>query len=117
MPNATPQDAEIILKLYDLRREAEMRQARKYIATEFWPNTFEDLQNTILGGGDGNRYFRQVYGYWEMAAALAVHGAVHEELFLECEFEMFFAYAKIQPHLPEMRKNNPDFLGNIDKLL
>ena len=73
---ATTADAEIILKLYDLRREPEMRRARDYIGGEFWPESFEGLWKEIGMTGDKNRWFRQVYGYWEMAARRSC--ALHE---------------------------------------
>ncbi len=116
-PSADQYDAMIILKLYELRRDPELRKARDWAAAGLWPKSFADLQAIIAPGSDANRYFRMVTGYWEMAAALAVHGAVDKELFIECEGELFFLYAKIQPFLAEFRKTNPDFLANIVQLV
>jgi hypothetical protein len=113
---ATTGDAEIILKLYDLRREPEMRKARDYISGEFWPESFESLSKEIGMTGDRNRWFRQVYGYWEMAAALAVHGAVNEELFVATQIEMFYAFAKISPYVKNFREKTPDFMVSITTL-
>jgi len=113
---ATTGDAEIILKLYDLRREPEMRRARDYIGGEFWPESFEGLWKEIGMTGDKNRWFRQVYGYWEMAAALAVHGAVDEELFVATQIEMFYAFAKISPYVNNFREKTPDFMESITTL-
>ncbi len=116
-PNADQYDAMIILKLYELRRDAELRKARDWAAAELWPASYEQLQSTLAPGSDANRYFRQVFGYWEMAAALAVHGAVDKDLFIECEGEMFFVYAKIRPLLADFRKYNPDFMQSVETLL
>ena len=122
MIKATPQDAELVLKLYDLRREAEMRKARAWIAAEFWPNSFEDYMK-VMGdmASDGNRWVRQVISFWEMAAGLAVHGAINQELFLEPSVsgEMFFVYTKLKPILAEIRQkmNSPEFLANSEKLI
>ncbi|HSB74907.1 MAG TPA: hypothetical protein VLC12_04610 [Terriglobales bacterium] len=113
---ATNGDAEIVLKLYELRREAEMRKARDYIGGEFWPESFEGLWKEIGMSGDKNRWFRQVYGYWEMAAALAVHGAVDAELFVATQVEMFYAFAKISPYVKDFRERDPDFMLSVTTL-
>ena len=119
---ATHNDAELILKIYDLRRESEMRKARNFVAMEFWPNSFEDLQKTVWQmGSDANRYFRQVVSFWEMAAALVVHGSINHDLFLETSIsgEMFFIYAKLKPFLSQIREQmqSPEFLANSEKLI
>ncbi len=122
MTKATHQDAELILKLYDLRREAEMRKARNWFAAEFWPTTYDDYTKTMSDmRSDGNRWVRQVVSFWEMAAALAVHGAIDQELFLEPSVsgEMFLVYVKLKALLPEIREkmNAPEFLANSEKLI
>ena len=119
---ATHHDADLILKIYDLRREAEMRKARNFVGMEFWPTNYDDFQKTAMQmGSDGNRYFRQVISFWEMAAALVVHGAINEELFLESSIsgEMFFVFAKFKPLLGEIREKmgSPEFLGNAEKVI
>lgn len=119
---ATPADAELILKLYDLRREAEMRKARNWWLTTFWPENVEDFAKVAMAmGTQENNWMRQVGGYWEMAASLVLHGALNEELFLEGSFsgEMFFIYAKVHPFLSELREKfqNPNMMGNIEKLI
>ncbi|HKS76196.1 MAG TPA: hypothetical protein VJQ82_23490 [Terriglobales bacterium] len=118
----TASDAEVILKLYDLRREAEMRKARHWWLTQFWPETAEDvikIGSTL--GTQENNWLRQVTGYWEMAASLAVRGAVNPDLFLEPSFsgEMFFLFAKVQPILKELREkmNSPTMLKNVETLI
>jgi hypothetical protein len=113
---ATNGDAEIILKLYELRLEPEMRKARDYIGGEFWPASFEDLWKEIGMTGDKNRWFRQVYGYWEMAAALVIHGAVDEDLFVATQVEMFYVFAKISPYVDSFREKTPDFMASITAL-
>ena len=113
---ATPADAELILKLYDLRRESTMREARDYVGLGFWPQSFEEIMAiATAAGSDENRYFRQVLGYWEMAASLVTHGALNADLFDACEGEMYFVYAKFRPHLEKVRKElgQPQFLQNV----
>ena len=118
----TASDAEVILKLYDLRREAEMRKARHWWLTQFWPETAEDvikIGSTL--GTQENNWLRQVTGYWEMAASMAVRGAVNVDLFLEPSFsgEMFFLFAKVQPILKDLREkmNAPNMLKNVETLI
>jgi len=108
---ATPQDAQIIMKLYDLRREPELRKARDWWLTKFWPDTAEDFMK-IAGelGSQENNWLRQVGGYWGMAAALVSSGAVSRDLFLQPAIsgEMFFMFAKVRPFLPELREKLGD---------
>lgn len=113
---ATAQDAEIILKLYELRRETELRKAREYITNEFWPESFEGLWKEIGMTGDKYRWFRQVYAYWEMAAALVVFGAVDEDLFVATQVEMIYTFAKISPYVKNFRETSPDFAMSITTL-
>lgn len=118
---ATAHDAHLILKLYDLRREAEMRKARTWVTAEFWPKDAEEFVKVVNSfPSQENAWMRQVGGYWDMAASLVLHGALNEELFLQpgCSGEMFFFFAKIYPFLKEFRDktNNPEAFENIEKL-
>jgi len=118
---ATAHDAQLILQLYDLRREAEMRKARHWFVAEFWPETAEDFMNVVNKfPSQENSWIRQVGSYWDMAAALVLQGALHEELFIQpgCSGEMFFIFAKIHPFLKELRQkmNNPSAWSNIEKV-
>jgi hypothetical protein len=117
----THADAHVILELYNLRREPEMRKARAWWLGEFWPNSVEDFTKVSAAmGTQENNWMRQVSGYWEMAASLAVHGAVSSDLFLEPSFsgEMFFLFAKVNPFLKELReKISPTMLRNVEQLI
>ncbi|MBV9086477.1 MAG: hypothetical protein JOY79_03245 [Acidobacteriaceae bacterium] len=115
---ATAADADLILKLYDLRREAVMRQARQWVAVSFWPETIDDLVKVLSEfGSQENAYFRQVFGYWEMACALVLNGALDENLFFDTSGEMFFLFAKLRRFLKEFRQkmNAPEALLQIEK--
>jgi len=115
---ATPADAEIILKLYQLRTEAVMREARAWITSEFWPKTAEECFAVLDNPKDPhNAWFRQVTSYWEMAAALVLHGAVSAELFLDCNGEGFFLLAKFSPFLEKIRERIPGFLLKTSDLV
>jgi hypothetical protein len=115
---ATPADAEIILKLYSLRTESVMRQARAWVVGEFWPTSAEELFAVLLNPADPhNAYLRQVLSYWEMAAAMVLHGAVSAELFVDCNGEGFFLLAKFAPILEGVRERNPGFLVKTSELV
>jgi hypothetical protein len=118
---ATVHDAGLILKLYDLRREAELRKARNFMLVEFWPQSADDVIALASSfPSQENAWFRQVGGYWDMAASFVLHGAVSEDLFVQpgCSGEMFFIFAKIHPFLKEIRAkmNNPEMMVNIEKV-
>jgi hypothetical protein len=116
--SATSTDADLILKLYQLRTEAVMRQARSWVLVEFWPETAEDFF-AIFGNMSlpQNHWLRQVVSYWEMASAMVLRGALHGELFLDCHNEPFFLLAKFMPLLPEIRTRFPNFFVHTEKLV
>ncbi len=117
----TADDARLILKLYDLRREAEIRKARSWIGGQFWPDTIDDYNKIASNfSAQENAWLRQVMGYWELSASLVNHGALNADLFLEPSFsaEMFLIYSKMKPFLKELReKSSPTFLLNVEKLV
>jgi hypothetical protein len=115
---ATPADAEIILKLYELRTEPTMREARAWIGGEFWPETVEDFFAVSSNPADPhNAHFRQVTSYWEMAAAMVLHGAVSADLFVDCNSEGFFLLAKFTHILDSIRERHPGFLIKTSDLV
>jgi hypothetical protein len=116
---ATAHDAQILMQLYDLRREATMRKARDFVIGQFWPSTYEEFQSVMSSfGSEQNAYTRQVLTYWDMAAAMVLEGALHEGLFFKCNGELHFLFAKFGHFLPQTRKDsgNTEFLGNFEKL-
>ncbi|MGA7694862.1 MAG: hypothetical protein WCA76_07520 [Candidatus Sulfotelmatobacter sp.] len=119
-PTAT--DAQLILQLYDLRREAEMRKARDWWLGEFWPQSADDFMKIVGAmGSQENKWLRQVTGYWSMAASFVVHGALSEELFIQpaVSGEMFVLFAKVHPFLRELREKagDPQMFGQIEKVI
>ena len=113
---STPQDADLILKLYDLRREPVMREARNWMFT-FNPTTAQDVIDVLIGEHSG--HYRMVISYWEMAAAMVNNGSIDEKLFNEANGEHLFVYSKVQPVLEDVRKlfGNPEFLSNLETLV
>ena len=114
---ATAADADIILKLYDLRREPVMRAARAWMSGEFWPATAEEFFAVANGSDEHNAWFRQVTSYWEMAAAMVLHGAVSAELFIDCNGESLYYLAKFAPILDEIRAKKPGFMEKTSELI
>ncbi len=117
----TTADAELIVKLYDLRREAELRKARNWWLG-FWPESADDILKIASAlGTQENAWLRQAGGYWEMATSFVLYGALNRDLFLEPSFsgEMFVFYGKVEPFLKELRekKQNPNIFGNVEKLI
>ena len=115
---ATPADAEIILKLYQLRTETVMRQARAWMTGEWWPVTAEEFFAVASNPAeDHNAWFRQVITYWEMAAAMVLHGAVSSDLFVDCNGEGFYLLAKFSPILDAIREKNPGFMTKTSEVV
>ena len=101
---ASSADAEIILKLYELRTEAGMRAARQWLMS-VKVSEFESLAAIQRDfGSEHNGYLRQVTSYWEMAAALVLNDALDPDLFLDANNEPFFLYAKFTPYLEQWRE-------------
>ncbi len=117
---ATAQDAELILKLYELRTEATMRKARHFTIMEFFPQSMADVQALFADREhpELNAYFRQATSYWEMAAAMVNHGAIDRELFFDTNGEFFAIWAKIGHLIEDLRKFfGPQYLVSLEKLV
>jgi hypothetical protein len=113
----TFQDAEIILKLYDLRREEKMRKARHWFQTKFKATSVDEFQKQTATG-EANAYFRNVINYWEMASMFVSRGILNEEMFFETCGEMLSVWEKVKPFLEDVRKNrkNPLFLRYTEEI-
>jgi hypothetical protein len=115
---ANSEDARLVLKLYELRTESVMREARAWATDIFWPESAQEVLDVFAEmGSQENHYLRQVTSYWEMAAAFVLHGALSQELFVECNSEPFFLYAKFEPLLEGIRKMRPSFLIKTGDLI
>lgn len=114
----TAEDADLCMKLYDLRREEEMRKAREFVNFQFQPKSADDVLKLMMAfGTKENAWARQVFSYWENAASLVVNDVIHPALFLPWNGEMVFVYAKYSPFLKEMRKQMemPTFWSGVEK--
>src|ERR1700722_17434884 len=115
---ATAADGELILKLYELRTETVMRQARAWMTGDFWPASAADffaIQND--SGSQQNAWLRQVVTYWEMAASLVLHGALSADLFVDCNPEPFYILTKLAPFLPDIHAKIPTYFSKTLKLI
>ena len=119
MERAGYQDIDLILKLYELRREPTMRQARSYVGGKFAPKSAEEMVAIVKAGTPESGYMLQVYGYWDMVAAFVHDGPLNERLVYDTCQEMYFQYAKIQPYLAEFRRlmNLPEWMRGIERLV
>jgi hypothetical protein len=110
------EEASLILKLYDLRREPVMRQARSWFFS-FNPQSPQDFLEVLTSDKSG--YYRMVISYWDMAASLVNNGAIDAQMFNEANGEHIFVYARIEPFLADLRREmgNPDFLAPLEKLV
>ena len=118
----TPMDAQLILHLYDLRREPEMRKARNWWFGSFWPNSADDFMKVAFTpGSQENNWLRQVHGYWSMAASFVQQGALNADMFLQpaVSGEMFIMLAKVHPFLKDLREKagDPEMFGTIEKVI
>lgn len=110
-------DAELVLRLYDLRRESVMRQSRSALM-QFLPRTWEDVHAVTQPAHPMNAAWRQVASYWEMAYGMARFGIVNPDYLAENGGEGFFLFAKVQPHLERYRKEiSPYAFQNVEWLV
>ena len=111
------ESADLILKLYDLRREKKMRKARNWIFG-FNPASVEEYMQTMMDPEVGG-YLRMVVSYWDMAATMVNQGAIDAELFNQTNGEHIMVFSKIEPILADMRKfwEMPEMLSNLEKVI
>ena len=109
-------EAGLILKLYELRRETKMREARDWFFREFNPQSMADFSEALMG--DHSAHLRMVVSYWEMAAALVNQGAICLDLFVSTNGEHLGVFMKIEPLLADIRKMfGPRYAVNLEKLI
>jgi hypothetical protein len=111
------ESATLLIKLYELRREATMRDARNWFARSFHPSTIEDVMQTM--SGPNSAHFRMVTSYWDMAASFVINDAIDEQMFVDANGEHLGVYAKLEPLLGDIRARmgNPRYLANLEKLI
>ena len=115
---ATYDDANLLLRLYELRREDKLRQARDWFNKNFHANNLEELSKICPQGSQEHAYFRMVLGYWEMAASFVTSGVLQRELFMQNSRELLFVWIRMSDIVPAMREayKNPDLARNVEIL-
>ena len=99
---STPyESAQLILKIFEMRREPVLREARAWFVREFHPASADEI---LALSADDNRKFRMVTGYWDMACSLVNHGAIDRQMFLDANGEIFGTFSKVQPLLADLRE-------------
>jgi hypothetical protein len=111
------ESADLLLKLYDLRREAVMRKARAWFREQFAPASADEV--LAVYRGKTSAPYRMVTTYWNMAAALVLRGAIDEQMFADMNGEHIMVYAKLRPFLGELRArlDNPAYLDKLEQLI
>ncbi len=114
-----PQDALVILKLYEIRSETRMREARAWFFSEFAPRNGKEIVALMLSGEKQSASYRMVTSHWEVAASLVNNGGIDEKMFLEANSEHVVLFAKLQPFIAEIRETigEPDYLAHLERLV
>ena len=115
---STPyESATLLIRLYELRRETTMREARNWYARSFNPTTLDEVMQAL--SGPSSAHFRMVTSYWDMASAFVLHGAIDEQMFADANGEHVVVFAKLEPFLAEYRvkMGNPAYLASLEKLV
>jgi hypothetical protein len=111
-------DAELLLHLYEIRREPELRQARKWLLTEFKSTTWAEVKSRYLSHNDEDRWFRMATSYWEMVATMVNRGTLHAELFFDHTGEDIVSWERIKGVIPDARADiRPTYLMQLEKLV
>ncbi len=112
----TYDDVKLILRLYELRREAKLREAREWFFKSFHVKTLDDLNELCPLGSETNAFYRMVVSYWEMVGSFVTNGVLHKELFFESGRELLFVWVRIRHVLPAVREaqKDPKAFGNLE---
>jgi hypothetical protein len=118
MPKPTHDDAELLLKLYEVRREPELRRARAWLLSEFQPTTWADVKSRYLSHSEDDRWFRMATSYWEMVATMVNKGVLNAELFFDHTGEDIVSWERIKGLIPDARADiRPTYLIQFERLV
>ncbi len=117
MPRPTSDDVQLILRLYELRRDPELRRARAFMLSDFNVKSWDEIRPHYLTGDETDRHFRMATSYWEMVAAFVNRGLLNEELFFDTPGEDIVVWRKIEPIVEEARRHiRPTWLWNLERM-
>jgi hypothetical protein len=113
----THEQAQLNLQLYDLRREARLRQARDWFAKNYFVENFDDSMRIAAPGTEQSTFVMMVFGYWDQACALLNYGLLHEDLFFETSGEFFMVWDRVKPIIQQVREKfvSKIFLAQLEK--
>ena len=118
MSKPSAADAELVLRLYEIRRDPELRKARQWLLSEFKATTWEEVEAQYLSGTEPDRFFRMVTSYWEMLAAMVNRGVLNEDLYFDSTGEHVVVWNRIKAIVPGARaKIRPTYLWNLEQLV
>ena len=118
MPKPTTADAELLLHLYEIRREPELRRARKWFLSEFQPSGWDEIKARYLSHSDEDRWFRMTVSYWEMVGTLVNRGVLHAELFFDHTGEDIVTWERCKVWIEAARQNiRPTYLYQFERLV
>ena len=111
------EQAQLHLQVYELRREAKLREARDWFFANYFAKNFEEAMRVAAPGTENGRYYMMVVSYWDQACALLNYGLLHEDLFFETSGEFFGVWERVKPTLEEARKrfSSKIYLANLEK--
>jgi hypothetical protein len=114
----TYDDANLILRLFEMRRDERMREARQWYTATFKPKRWDELATLMPPGSAENTSFRMVVSYWDMVASFVVTGVLNKELFFQSGRELLVVYERLKPVLPGIREAHKDplYLGNLERV-
>ena len=114
----TYDDANLILRLYEMRRDDRMREARQWYTAKFKPKKWEDLATLVTPGSADHVSFRMVVSYWDMVASFVVTGVLNKELFFQSGRELLVVYERLRPVLSGIREDykDPLYLDNLERV-
>ncbi|MEO8680682.1 MAG: hypothetical protein ABI665_16645 [Vicinamibacterales bacterium] len=115
-PRPTYDDASLILRLYEMRREARMRQARAWFTAKLKVKDHEELIKLAPGGSDENASFRMVVSYWDLVGSFITSGVLNKELFFQSGRELLLVFERLRDVLPSMREayKDPNYLRHLE---
>ena len=117
MAQVSYEEVNLMLRLYDMRREPRLRQARAWFVEHFHPSSPEEMMQKYPQGGEENTYIRMVISYWEMVASIVNRGLIDEDFFFESNGEQWAVWEQVKPVIGAWRAmfSSPKFLGNLEE--
>ncbi|MGZ6359846.1 MAG: DUF4760 domain-containing protein [Bdellovibrionota bacterium] len=117
MEKPTHEQAQLHLQIYDMRREARLRQARDWFFKNYFVDNFDDSLRIAAPGTENGTFAMMVLSYWDQACAMLNYGLLHEDLFFETSGEFFGVWERVKPAIPQGRERfaNKQFMAHLEK--